>query len=78
MDTSGTKTGLAGVMDGIKGKAKQLIGKTVGNDEMTGEGLTQQQAGQAKRDAAKHESEAARHEAQADLSRAEAHLREQS
>jgi len=64
--------GAKGVVEGIKGKAKEAVGATTGNDDLRHEGRAQQEKADAERDVAKKE-------AQADIARvaARAHEAEQ-
>lgn len=71
MDSSDAKAGLKGAVDGIKGKAKEMAGVAVGNDDVIEEGREEQKTAAANRDAAKHEAEA-------EKARTEARLRESS
>lgn len=77
MDKDEAKTGLAGVVEGVKGKAKEMTGKVMGDEEVTGRGLEEQKAAAAKRDSAKHAAEADKHQAQAEAKQTEADLREE-
>ena len=69
---SGPMAGAKGVVEGIKGKAKEAVGATTGNDDLRHEGRAQQEKADAERDVAKKE-------AQADIARvaARAHEAEQ-
>ncbi len=55
---SGPEEGVRGVVEGVKGKAKEAVGNVVGNDELAREGKAQQDKAEAQRDAAKKEAEA--------------------
>ncbi|MEZ5209606.1 CsbD family protein [Gordonia sp. (in: high G+C Gram-positive bacteria)] len=68
-DKSGAMAGIKGVVDGVKGKAKEVAGNAVGNDDLAAEGRRERAEAGAERDIAKHE-------AQAEQARTEAHLRE--
>jgi uncharacterized protein YjbJ (UPF0337 family) len=57
-DKSGPKEGIEGVVEGVKGKAKEVIGAVTGHDDVKKEGQAQQDKGDAQRDAAKKEAEA--------------------
>jgi uncharacterized protein YjbJ (UPF0337 family) len=66
---SGPQSGLKGVVEGVKGKAKEAAGALTGNDDMKMEGQAQQHKADAQR-------EVAQREAQADKARAEAKAHE--
>jgi len=66
---TGPKAGLKGVVEDVKGKAKEVIGKVTGNDDLEREGSAQQ-------DKAESEREVAKREAQAEAARAEAETHE--
>jgi uncharacterized protein YjbJ (UPF0337 family) len=68
-DDSGTKAGVKGVVEEVKGKAKEAVGVVTGRDDLEREGEAQQEKADAQRDVAKKE-------AQADKARAEADARE--
>ena len=57
-DKSGPPEAVEGVVEGAKGKAKEVIGAATGRDDLKGEGQAQQDKGDAQRDAAKKEAEA--------------------
>ena len=57
-DKSGPKVGVEGVVEGVKGKAKEIIGAVTGRDDLKREGQAQQDKADAQRDAAKKEAEA--------------------
>ncbi|HTY28229.1 MAG TPA: CsbD family protein [Mycobacterium sp.] len=58
VEKSGPKEGLEGVVEDVKGKAKEAVGTVTGHDDLTQEGQAQQDKAQAQRDAAKKEAEA--------------------
>ena len=60
---SGPAEGIKGVVEGAKGKAKEVIGTVTGRDDLTEEGKAQQDKADAQREAAQKEAEAARGEA---------------
>jgi uncharacterized protein YjbJ (UPF0337 family) len=66
---SGPEAGVKGVVEGIKGKAKEAAGIVTGNEKLEREGEAQQDKADAHR-------EVARKEAEADQARAEAATRE--
>ncbi|KUI15815.1 general stress protein CsbD [Mycobacterium sp. GA-1285] len=55
---SGPEEGIKGVVEDVKGKAKEGIGTVTGRDDLTREGKAQQDKADAQRDAAKKEAEA--------------------
>jgi uncharacterized protein YjbJ (UPF0337 family) len=57
-DKSGPAEGISGVVEGVKGKAKEAAGAVTGRDDLRREGEAQQDKADAQRDAAKKEAEA--------------------
>jgi uncharacterized protein YjbJ (UPF0337 family) len=55
---SGPEEGIKGVVEDVKGKAKEAIGTVTGRDELIQEGKAQQDKADAERDVAKKEAEA--------------------
>ena len=55
---SGPEEGIKGVVEDVKGKAKEAVGTVTGRDDMVREGKAQQDKADAQRDAAKKEAEA--------------------
>ena len=55
---SGPKEGVKGVVEDVKGKAKEAVGTVSGRDDMIREGKAQQDKADAQRNAAKKEGEA--------------------
>ena len=55
---SGPEAGVKGVVEDVKGKAKEVAGTVTGNDDLTREGEAQQDKADAQRDVAKKEAEA--------------------
>lgn len=74
-EKSGPQEGIEGVVEGVKGKAKEVIGAVTGRDDVKKEGQAQQDKADAQRDAAKKEAEAeaARGGAEAAEQRQKAH-----
>jgi uncharacterized protein YjbJ (UPF0337 family) len=72
---SGPEAAVSGMVEDVKGKAKEAIGSVVGNDEMRREGEAQQHKADAQRDVAQKEAEAekARAEARAHETEQKAH-----
>ncbi len=66
---TGPESGAKGVVEDIKGKAKEVLGELTGDESKEREGRAQQDKAQAERDVAKHE-------AKADAARAEASMHE--
>ena len=57
-DKSGPAEGVRGVVEDVKGKAKEAVGNVAGRDDLAREGSAQQDKAEAQRDAAKKEAEA--------------------
>ncbi len=55
---SGPQEGVRGVVEDVKGKAKEAVGTVAGRDDLVNEGKAQQDKAEAQRDAAKKEAEA--------------------
>jgi uncharacterized protein YjbJ (UPF0337 family) len=55
---TGPVSGVKGVVEGVKGKAKEAIGAVSGNDELKQEGAAQQKKAEAQREVAVKEAEA--------------------
>ncbi|OKH86088.1 general stress protein CsbD [Mycobacterium sp. ST-F2] len=55
---TGPEEAVRGVVEGVKGKAKEVIGTVTGRDDVVREGKAQQDKADAQRDAAKKEAEA--------------------
>lgn len=70
-NNSGPQEGIKGVVEDVKGKAKEAVGTVTGRDDLTEEGKAQQDKAEAQRDAAAKEAEAekARGEAKAEEQR---------
>jgi uncharacterized protein YjbJ (UPF0337 family) len=69
MGESGPKAGVKGVVEDVKGKAKEAVGAVTGDDRLQEEGEAQQKKADAEREVAKRE-------AQAEVARAEAKAKE--
>ncbi len=67
MGDTGPEAGIKGVVEDVKGKAKEAAGAVVGNDDLQREGEAQQSKAEAQREVAEHEgkAEAARADAEA-------------
>ncbi|SLH75828.1 CsbD family protein [Mycobacteroides abscessus subsp. massiliense] len=72
---SGPKEAVRGVVEDVKGKAKEAAGTVTGRDDLIEEGKAQQDKAQAQREAAQKEAEAekSRAEAKSDEKRQKAH-----
>ena len=68
---TGPEAGAKGVVEGVKGKAKEAVGAVTGNDDLRDEGEAQQRKADAERDVAKKEAEAERSRAEAEAHEAE-------
>ena len=66
---SGPKAGAKGIVEDIKGKAKEVIGEVTGDK-------SKEREGQAQQDKARSERDVAEHEAKADAARSEAAVHE--
>lgn len=55
---NGARAGFEGVVEDVKGKAKEAVGAVTGNDRMQEEGQAQQEKADAQRDVAKKEAQA--------------------
>ena len=66
---TGPEAGVSGVVEDVKGKAKEAAGTVLGKGDLIAEGEAQQEKADAQKDVAKHE-------AQAEASRAEAEAKE--
>jgi uncharacterized protein YjbJ (UPF0337 family) len=71
MPDSGARAGIEGVVEDVKGKAKEVAGEVTGNERLQQEGSAQQDKAANQREVAKHEAEAeaARGKAEADEAR---------
>ena len=68
---SGPEAGIKGVVEDVKGKAKEAVGAVTGSDELRREGEAQQDKAEAERDVAKKEAEAEKARAVAEAREAE-------
>jgi uncharacterized protein YjbJ (UPF0337 family) len=68
---SGPEAGAKGVVEGLKGKAKEVAGAVTGNDDLKSEGAAQQDKADAQRDVAAKEAEADKERAKAKALEAE-------
>ncbi|HVA07867.1 MAG TPA: CsbD family protein [Acidimicrobiales bacterium] len=58
MEKSGPREGAEGVVEGLKGKAKETVGALTDDEKLEREGRAQQDKARAQRDAAGKEAEA--------------------
>jgi uncharacterized protein YjbJ (UPF0337 family) len=70
MKETGPKAGAKGVVEDVKGKAKEVVGNVSGNDRLQEEGRAQQDKAARERDVAEHEAKAEKARAEADVSEA--------
>ena len=72
---TGPEAGGKGIVEDVKGKAKEVFGEVTGDDSKEREGRAQQDKAKSQRDVAKHEAEAdaARTEAAAHEAEQRAH-----
>lgn len=56
--STGPEEAIKGVVEGVKGKAKETVGAVAGRDDLIREGQAQQDKAEADREAAKKEAEA--------------------
>ncbi len=68
---TGPEAGIKGVVEGVKGKAKEAAGALTGNDDLKNEGEAQQAKADAQRDVAAKEAEAEKARAEAEAHEAE-------
>jgi uncharacterized protein YjbJ (UPF0337 family) len=68
---SGPESGVKGVVEDMKGKAKEAVGAVTGNDELKQEGAAQQDKADAQREVAVKEGEAEKARAEAAAREAE-------
>jgi uncharacterized protein YjbJ (UPF0337 family) len=71
MAKSGPREGVEGVLEDLKGKAKETVGGIKGDDNLKQEGRAQQDKAEAQREAAVKEAEADRARAAARVHEAE-------
>ncbi|WP_194815351.1 CsbD family protein [Nocardia sp. XZ_19_385] len=68
--TSGPREGIEGVVEDVKGKAKEATGIVTGNEGLKEEGRAQQDKAESQREAAKKEAAAEKARAEADIDEA--------
>ncbi|MGK8525188.1 microaggregate-binding protein 1 [Nocardia asteroides] len=67
---TGPREAVEGVVEDIKGKAKEAAGVVTGDEDLKKEGRAQQDKAESQRDAARKEAEAEKARAEADLDEA--------
>jgi len=75
---TGPEAGAKGVVEGVKGKAKEAVGAVTGNEDLRDEGQAQRRKADAERDVAKKEADAERARADADAHEAEQRAHQRS
>jgi uncharacterized protein YjbJ (UPF0337 family) len=55
---TGPEAGIKGIVEDVKGKAKEVAGTVTGRDDLTREGKAQQDKAEAEREVAKKEADA--------------------
>jgi uncharacterized protein YjbJ (UPF0337 family) len=68
---SGPRAAAEGVVEDVKGKAKEVAGTVAGKDDLKEEGRAQQDKAEAERDVARNEAEAEKSRAEAEAHEAE-------
>ena len=68
---SGPEAGAKGVIEDVKGKAKEAVGAVTGHDDLKKEGQAQQDKADSSREVAEKEAEAEKARAEADAHEAE-------
>ena len=68
---TGPEAGLKGMVEGVKGKAKEAVGALAGDEDLRKEGEAQQEKADAQRDVAAKEAEAEKARAEAEAREAE-------
>ena len=76
-EKSGADAGVSGVVEDVKGKAKEAVGAIAGNERLKKEGQAQQDKAASEREAAKHEARADAERAKADAYEAEQRARQE-
>ena len=71
MPDTGPQAAVEGVVEDVKGRAKEAVGSVIGNDDMKREGEAQQRKADAERDVAEHEAKAERARAESEAHEAE-------
>lgn len=69
--STGPESAVKGVVEGVKGKAKEVAGAVTGRDELQREGAAQQDKADSQREVAEKEAEAEKARAEASVHEAE-------
>jgi len=77
-EDSGPEAGAKGVVEDVKGKAKEVIGKVTNNEDLEREGGAQQDKADAERDVAEKEAAAERARAESEVHEAEQRMQQQA
>jgi uncharacterized protein YjbJ (UPF0337 family) len=71
MADDGAKSGIKGVVEDVKGKAKEAAGVVTGDGDLEKEGEAQQEKADAQRDVAEKEAKAEKARSEADVKEAQ-------
>ncbi len=74
---TGPKAGAKGIVEDVKGKAKEVVGEVTGKENLEREGRAQQDKAANEREVAKHEAEAEEARAKADADEARQRVAQQ-
>lgn len=74
----GVEAGVSGVVEDVKGKAKEVIGSVTGKEALRDEGRAQQDKARAEREVAEKEAAAEKARAEADANEARQRAEQQS
>lgn len=77
MPDTGSEAGIKGVVEDVKGKAKEATGAVTNNDNMRQEGQAQQDKAEANRDVAAKEAQAEKARGEAEVKEAEQRTHQQ-
>lgn len=68
---TGPESGIRGVIEDVKGKAKEVAGEVTNNERLQNEGQAQQKKAAAERDVARNEAKAEKARGEAEIHEAE-------
>lgn len=71
MGDTGPESGAKGIVEDVKGKAKEVAGEVSGREDLEREGEAQQSKADAEREVAKHEAEAEKSRVEAEAQEAQ-------
>lgn len=71
MGDTGPESGIKGVVEDVKGKAKEAAGTLIGDEDLEREGEAQQSKAEAQREVAEHEAKAEKARAEAEAQEAQ-------